>query len=86
MAIEGRGKCTRSDKETRREMKGDRRLGGKINTLSSAAMKKEITFYRKVYYHRIKEGRNQCISGGKKLTIFLIFGHLLYNERVGLLP
>lgn len=47
-------------------MKGDRRLGGKINTLSSAAMKKEITFYRKVYYTtELRKAETSAFQGEK---------------------
>lgn len=66
-------------------MKGGRRSGGKINTSSSAVMKKEITLYHKGYYQRIKKGPNQCISGNSTI-LNVILARLLYYGTVGLLP
>lgn len=62
MVIEGRGKCTRSDKKTRREMKGGRRLGGKIN-MSNSAVKKLLSTIR-VITTKLRKAKTSAFQGG----------------------
>lgn len=63
-------------------MKGGRRLGGKINT-SSSAVKKLLSTIR-VITTELRKAKTSAFQGKKNILPFLIVACLLYYGRVGL--